>query len=50
MNAAVDQQCELYIKEKMLEKEVQKKIDVIYKGRNVHLIKENYQRVMMDLV
>jgi len=33
MNAAVDQQCELYIKEKQLEKEVQKKIDVIYKGK-----------------
>ena len=33
MNAAVDQQCELYIKEKQLEKEVQKKIDVIYKDK-----------------
>ena len=33
MNAAVDQQCELYIKENKLEKEVQKKIDVIYKGK-----------------
>ena len=33
MNAAVDQQCELYIKENQLEKEVQKKIDVIYKGK-----------------
>ena len=33
MNAAVDQQCELYIKENQLEKEVQKKIDIIYKGK-----------------
>ena len=33
MNAAVDQQCELYIKENQLEKDVQKKIDVIYKGK-----------------
>ena len=33
MNAAVDQQCELYIKENQLEKEVKKKIDVIYKGK-----------------
>ena len=33
MNAAVDQQCELYIKENQLEKEVQKKIEAIYKGK-----------------
>ena len=33
MNAAIDQQCELYIKEKGLEKEVQKKIDELYKGK-----------------
>ncbi len=32
MNAAIDQQCELYIKEKGLEKEVQAKIADIYKG------------------
>lgn len=31
MNAAIDQQCELYIREKGLEKEVQTKIDAIYK-------------------
>lgn len=31
MNAAVDQQCEIYIKENGLEKEVQKKIDAKYK-------------------
>jgi methylmalonyl-CoA mutase len=33
MNAAIDQQCELYIKENGLEKEVQKKIDALYKGK-----------------
>lgn len=32
MNAAIDQQCELYIKEEGIEKDVQKKIDEIYKG------------------
>ncbi len=32
MNAAIDQQCELYIKEKGLEKEVEQKIAKIYKG------------------
>lgn len=33
MNAAIDQQCELYIKENGLEKAVEKKIANIYKGR-----------------
>ena len=33
MNAAIDQQCEIYIKENGLEKEVQKKIDALYKGK-----------------
>ena len=33
MNAAIDQQCELYIKEKGLEKEVNKKIEGIYKAK-----------------
>ncbi len=33
MNAAIDQQCEVYIKEKGLENEVEKKIAAIYKGR-----------------
>ncbi|MDW3208696.1 MAG: methylmalonyl-CoA mutase family protein [Reichenbachiella sp.] len=33
MNAAIDQQCELYIKENGLEKEVEKEIAAIYKGR-----------------
>ncbi|WP_179016834.1 methylmalonyl-CoA mutase family protein [Winogradskyella forsetii] len=31
MNAAIDQQCEIYIKENGLEKEVEKKIEAIYK-------------------
>ena len=35
MNAAIDQQCELYIKEKGLEKEVEKKIKEIYKAKGV---------------
>ncbi len=33
MNAAIDQQCELYIKEQGLEKEIEKKINEIYKTR-----------------
>jgi isobutyryl-CoA mutase len=33
MNAAIDQQCELYIKANGLEKEVNEKIAAIYKGR-----------------
>ncbi len=33
MNAAIDQQCELYIKENKLEKEVEKKIADIYKAK-----------------
>ncbi|MDN3492702.1 methylmalonyl-CoA mutase family protein [Winogradskyella bathintestinalis] len=33
MNAAIDQQCEIYIKENDLEKEVEKKIEAIYKGK-----------------
>ncbi len=35
MNAAIDQQCELYIKANGLEEEVQAKIDAIYKDRGV---------------
>ncbi len=35
MNAAIDQQCELYIKEKGLEKEVEEKINKIYKDKGV---------------
>jgi len=33
MNAAIDQQCELYIKENSLEKDVEAKIAKIYKGK-----------------
>ncbi len=33
LNAAIDQQCEIYIRENGLEKEVQKKIEEIYKKR-----------------
>ena len=35
MNAAIDQQCELYIKENGLEKEVEEKISKIYKEKGV---------------
>jgi len=35
MNAAIDQQCELYIKANGLEEEVNKKIDSIYKSKGV---------------
>ena len=41
MNAAIDQQCELYIKQNKLEAEIQKKIDAIYKERNVPRPKYN---------
>ena len=33
MNAAIDQQCEVYIKQNGLEKEIHKKIDALYKKR-----------------
>lgn len=36
MNAAIDQQCEKYIKEHGLEAEVNTKIDAIYKEKGVH--------------
>lgn len=35
MNAAIDQQCELYIKEQGLEDEVEEKIKKIYKDKNI---------------
>lgn len=41
MNAAIDQQCEKYIKENGLEKEVEKKIVAIYKDRDI--TRPNYQ-------
>ncbi|NRB82353.1 MAG: cobalamin B12-binding domain-containing protein [Winogradskyella sp.] len=34
MNAAIDQQCEIYIKENGLEKDVEKKIAALYKGKD----------------
>ena len=41
MNAAIDQQCEIYIKKNGLEAEVIKKIDAIYQKKNV--TRPNYQ-------
>lgn len=35
MNAAIDQQCEVYIKQNGLEKEVNKKIEEIYKAKGI---------------
>lgn len=35
MNAAIDQQCEIYIKENGLEKEVDNKINAIYKAKGI---------------
>ena len=37
MNAAIDQQCEKYIKEKHLEKEIQTKIEFIYKSKGIEI-------------
>ncbi len=36
MNAAIDQQCEIYIKENNLEKEINAKIDTIYKAKGTN--------------
>jgi len=41
MNAAIDQQCELYIKENGLEEEVNRKIDAIYKDHHAARPKYN---------
>jgi isobutyryl-CoA mutase len=41
MNAAIDQQCEIYIKEHKLEAEVEKKISSIYKNKGT--ARPNYQ-------
>ncbi|GAB4136805.1 MAG: methylmalonyl-CoA mutase family protein [Bacteroidia bacterium] len=41
MNAAIDQQCELYIKANGLEKEVEKKLDEIWEKRGVQRPKYN---------
>jgi methylmalonyl-CoA mutase len=42
MNAAIDQQCELYIRENGMEKEVEKKIESIYKSLGTARPKYNY--------
>ena len=50
MNAAIDQECEKYIKENGLEKGVQKKINTIYKSKRYKTdqnTKENYQKEIM---
>jgi len=41
MNAAIDQQCELYIKANKLEKDIEKKINDIYKAKGVARPKYN---------
>jgi len=41
MNAAIDQQCELYIKENNLEKEIEQKINDIYKAKGTKRPKYN---------
>lgn len=41
LNTAIDQQCEIYIRENGLEKEVEKKIDELYKNRGT--IRPHYQ-------
>ena len=45
MNAAIDQQCELYIKENKLEKEIDKKIDAIYKAKGTKRPKYNAEQL-----
>ena len=50
MNTAIDQQCELYIKQNRLEKEIQKKITNIFKEKGARdlLIRVTYLMGMMD--
>ncbi len=43
MNAAIDQQCELYIKQHQLEKEVEKKISEIYQDKKIKRPAYNYE-------
>ncbi|MBA3682748.1 MAG: methylmalonyl-CoA mutase family protein [Bacteroidetes bacterium] len=45
MNAAIDQQCELYIKENKLEKEVEKKIADIFKTKGTKRPKYNLEEL-----
>jgi methylmalonyl-CoA mutase len=46
MNAAIDQQCERYIKENGMEEEVQKKLDEIFNSRNAQ--QPHYQGELPD--
>lgn len=46
MNAAIDQQCELYIKENGLEKEIGEKINAIYKAKGT--VRPTYQGELPD--
>jgi isobutyryl-CoA mutase len=46
MNAAIDQQCEIYIKQNGLEKEVEKKIGELYKKKGT--IRPSYQGKLPD--
>lgn len=50
MNAAIDQQCELYIKENGLEEEVNKKIDAIYTEKNMERPKYDSSTFSKDKV
>jgi isobutyryl-CoA mutase len=43
MNAAIDQQCELHIRQNNLEKEVEKKIETIFKNNKSQRPKYNYE-------
>lgn len=45
MNAAIDQQCEIYIKENGLEKEVNAKIEAIYKAKGTKRPKYNAEQL-----
>jgi isobutyryl-CoA mutase len=45
MNAAIDQQCELYIKENKLEKEIDKKIEALYKAKGTQRPRYNAEQL-----
>ena len=48
MNAAIDQNCEKYIKKNNLENEVKKTIEKIYGNNPIPKYKENYLKAIMD--
>lgn len=50
MNAAIDQQCELYIKEHGLEEEVNKKIDAIFAEKSIDRLQYNSSTFSDDKV